>query len=215
MSTKTIGLVGVGLLVAFLALITLIGGGDDEAAASQTDGAFLTEMAPHHEMAIEMAKMAQDKAQHPEIRQLAGDIVAAQSSEIKTIDAIHQRLFDQPVSMGAHGDLGLDAEMMGMDMDMDALETAKPFDREFIDQMITHHRGAIAMAQIELAQGADQETKDLASTIISAQSKEIEEMNTWREQWYGSPSPSGGVPADGEFVAPPADSNGSMQGMEH
>ena len=212
MSTKTIGIVGAGAIVVLIAVITLLGGGEDEAAASQTDGAFLTGMVAHHEMAIEMAEMAQEDAEHRELRQLADDIVAAQSAEIETIGTIHQRLFDQPVSSGAHGDLGLDAETMGMNMDMAALETADPFDREFIDMMVSHHRGAIAMAQIELDQGSDQETKDLASTIIKDQSREIEQMNAWREEWYGSPSPSGGVPAEDEFLAPAPD---SMEGMDH
>ena len=50
------------------------------------------------------------------------------------------------------------------------------------------------MAQVELADGQDQEVKDLAQSVIDAQSREIEQMNQWREQWYGSPSPAGGVP---------------------
>ena len=32
----------------------------------------------------------------------------------------------------------------------------------------------------------------LAEEIIAAQSSEIEQMNSWREQWYGVPSPEGG-----------------------
>lgn len=214
MSIKTLGAIGAAIIVVIIAGITVLGGGDDEAQAAQTDGAFLTGMTPHHEMAIEMAKLAQERADHPEIKQLADDIVTAQTTEIETINQIHQRLFDQPLSQGAHGTLGLDEQMMGMDMDMGALEMAKPFDREFIDMMIAHHQGAIRMARIELAQGSDQEAKDLANDIIAAQSREIEAMNQWREQWYGAPSPAGGVPAEDSL--PPAESSGgSMEGMEH
>ena len=54
------------------------------------------------------------------------------------------------------------------------------------------------MARIELESGQDQELKDLATAIIEAQSAEIEEMNAWREQWYGAPSPAGGIPEEGE-----------------
>ena len=190
MSTKTLGLVGVALIVVFIAAVTVLGRGDDEASASQVDGAFLTGMAPHHEMAIEMAETAQDNAEHPEIKQLAADIVSAQTSEIETIEAIHQRLFDQPLAQGAHGDLGMSDEMMGMEMDMDALETAKPFDREFIDMMIPHHRGAIAMSRQLLKQGSDAALRKMASDIIRAQSAEIREMRAWRADWYGSGSGS-------------------------
>lgn len=217
MSTKTLGAIGALIAVVIVAGAVLFGGcggNDSDAQAAETDGAFLTGMAPHHEMAIEMATIAQRRADHPEIAQLADDIVAAQTSEIETIDQIHQRLFDQPVDQGSHGTLGLDEHMMGMDMDMDVLETAKPFDEQFIDMMIPHHQGAIRMARIELADGSDQETKDLATDIISAQSQEIEEMNHWREQWYGAPSPAGGVPSEDEALPPDSD-DGSMDGMAH
>lgn len=217
MSNKMLGAIGAGIIVLIIAGIALMSSDHEDhndAQAAQTDGAFLAGMAPHHEMAIEMAEIAQEKADHPEIAQLADDIVAAQTSEIETIDLIHQRLFDQPVDQGSHGTLGLDEHMMGMDMDMDMLETAKPFDRQFIDMMIPHHQGAIRMARIELADGSDQEPKDLATDIISAQSQEIEEMNRWREQWYGAPSPAGGVPPEAEILPPDSD-DASMDGMAH
>ena len=215
MSTKAIGVLGIVGLIAFIAAISIVGCGDDDTQAAQTDGAFLTGMAPHHETAIEMAEIAQEKADHPEIVDLADNIVAAQTSEIKEIDRIHQRLFGEPVDQGSHGTLGMDEQMMGMDMDMSMLETAKPFDRQFIDMMIPHHQGAIRMARIELADGSDEETKNLADNVIAAQSHEIEQMNRWREEWYGAPSPAGGVPSEDEPL-PSADSgDGTMEGMEH
>lgn len=218
MSIKRLGALGAAIAVVIVAGAALFGGcGDDDsdAQATETDGAFLTGMVPHHEMAIDMAEMAQSQADHPQIALLAENIVAAQTSEIEDIDRIHQRLFDQPVDQVSHGTLGLDEHMMGMDMNMDALETAKPFDRQFIDMMIAHHQGAIRMARIELADGSDQETTNLATNVITAQSHEIEQMNQWREKWYGAASPVGGVPSEDEEL-PPADSDeGSMEGMEH
>lgn len=47
------------------------------------DKAFLESMIVHHQGAIEMAKEAQQKAQHPEVKKLADDIIAAQTSEIE------------------------------------------------------------------------------------------------------------------------------------
>ena len=81
-------------------------------------------------------------------------------------------------------------------------------DVDFIRGMIPHHQGAIRMARIEIAQGQDQQTKDLAQAIIDAQSREIDEMNQWREQWYGSPSPAGGVPMMDESTMPTHDEMG-------
>jgi uncharacterized protein (DUF305 family) len=83
-----------------------------------------------------------------------------------------------------------------MDDDASMLEDAKPFDREFIDMMIPHHQGAIRMARVELEKGENRELKELAESIIDAQAKEIDEMNTWRVEWFGAVSPAGGVPAE-------------------
>ncbi len=79
-------------------------------------------------------------------------------------------------------------------MDMKALMGAKPLDRAFFDMMIPHHQGAIRMARSELARGSDPKLKAIAKAIVAAQTKEIKQMNSWRAQWYGAPSPAGGVP---------------------
>jgi len=212
MSTKT-ATVGIGLaLVAVIAVIALVGDdGDGETSTgtdTDTDAAFVTEMTPHHESAIEMAEIAQERAEHPEIKQLADDIIATQSSEIETLAAIDERVGGE----GEDASLGLSSEAMGMTTETGMLETAEPFDRAFIDMMVPHHQGAIVMARIELEEGADEEAKALADEIIAAQSSEIEQMNEWRTEWYGEPSPAGGVPEPGETGSA---SHDSMSGMEH
>lgn len=214
MTTKTFGVIGAVVIAGIVAVALLASGDDDPAQANEIDGAFLAGMAPHHEMAIEMAEIAQERAEHPQIAKLADDIVVAQSSEIELIDSIHKRLFDEPLSAADHASMGLPAEQMGMDMDAEELETARPFDRAFIDAMVAHHQGAIRMARIELAEGDDDETKSLASAIITAQTAEIEQMNEWRTQWYGAPSPAGGVPAEDDPAVESGEVDG-MEGMDH
>ena len=84
------------------------------------------------------------------------------------------------------GDMGMSEHAMGMDMDTDALASAKPFDKAFIDAMVPHHQGAIAMAKVELAKGTQPALRNMAEDIISAQRKEIDQMKQWRKTWYGS-----------------------------
>ena len=50
--------------------------------ADDVDKAFAQAMIPHHQAAIEMAKLAREKGQHDEIKDLADDIVDAQEREI-------------------------------------------------------------------------------------------------------------------------------------
>lgn len=167
--------------------------GSEETAAkgNSFDRGFATAMVPHHESAVEMAKFAQERGEHQEIRKLADDIIRTQSAEIDTLRKLDQRLESAGVETEA---LAMEEHEMGMTGDAKTLATAVPFDREFIDMMIPHHQGAIRMAREEQAKGADPEAKRLADEIINAQAREIEQMNAWRKQWYGAASPTGGVP---------------------
>ena len=47
------------------------------------DKAFINAMIPHHQSAIEMAKVAHEKSKIPEIKELANNIVSAQQKEIE------------------------------------------------------------------------------------------------------------------------------------
>lgn len=59
-------------------------------------------------------------------------------------------------------------------------------DRHFIEQMIPHHEGAIAMAELALERSTRQEVRGLAEDIIEAQTQEIANMTAWYKMWYGS-----------------------------
>ena len=182
-------------LVAALAVVGALAlnacGGSD--AGNGTDRAFVGDMVPHHSSAVDMAKIAQQRGQRPEIKTLADEIIASQSREIDEMNEAKAALEKDDVKAGK---LAVPMDMMGMDMDTGSLKTASPFDRAFIDMMIPHHQGAIRMARAELDKGASDELKTLADEIIAAQTKEIKEMNAWRTKWFGSPSPAGDVPAE-------------------
>jgi hypothetical protein len=58
------------------------------------------------------------------------------------------------------------------------------FEVSFLDQMIQHHRSGVDMANLVSTHSERTELKSLAEKIISAQSKEIEEMSQWLEEGY-------------------------------
>lgn len=53
----------------------------------------------------------------------------------------------------------------------------------FAQQMIVHHQGAIAMAEVAATRAGNQQVKDLAATIKAAQAPEIEKMTGWLQDW--------------------------------
>lgn len=81
-------------------------------------------------------------------------------------------------------------------MDHGAMGTATstaPYDAQFIDSMIEHHTGAIAMANDALQQSQRPEIKQLAQNIVDSQQKEVDQMKRWRQQWYPDLAPTGGM----------------------
>ncbi len=148
-------------------------GSGGQAAGNPTDRAFVAEMIPHHEGALEMAEIAQKRGESEFVKGLADDILRTQAEEITTLRREDQQLADAGVEKGA---LGVPGHMMGMSEDTAQLKTATPFDEAFIKMMVPHHKGAIEMAKVELAKGSDPELKTLAQQIIDAQQREIKEM---------------------------------------
>jgi uncharacterized protein (DUF305 family) len=70
--------------------------------------------------------------------------------------------------------------MSGMmsEADMTALQNAQGVEASklFLTQMITHHEGAITMAQTEIKDGQYPAAKELAQSIVTSQQKEIDTM---------------------------------------
>jgi uncharacterized protein (DUF305 family) len=175
---------GAGFFVSALAL-TACGsannhGSNHGGSNGDYDKNFIDATVPHHQAAIEMAKVAQRKAEHAELRQLAGEIVGAQDGEIAQMKAWRKEWFgSDEIAPGLGGH-----QMAGMDTDLAQLEIAAPFDKAFIDAMIPHHQSAIDMAQEAIERAQHKEIKDLAVQIISAQHAEIDKMEVWRKAWY-------------------------------
>ncbi len=57
-------------------------------AANNADLAFIDQTIPHHQMAIEASEAVLDNAVHPEIREVAQRVIAAQQREIDELTAI-------------------------------------------------------------------------------------------------------------------------------
>ncbi len=159
--------------------------------ADVLDAHFIEQMIPHHEGAITMAKLAQTKAQKPEVKQLAQNIIDSQGKEINQMKDWYKGWFGKDVPkdsqvMGGHGmgqGSSMHMGMMGDETDMTRLEQAEDFDRAFVEEMIPHHQMAVMMATM-LKNGTNRpEMSKLADDIIAAQNKEIEQMRTWLKDW--------------------------------
>lgn len=83
--------------------------------------------------------------------------------------------------------------MDSMMIKMSGLPKASCPESDFIQQMIPHHQCAIAMAKYEVEHGKDFNMIQLAKSILTEQTSEIQQMNLWLKQMpvTGKEIPSG------------------------
>ncbi len=151
------------------------------------DQHFIEQMIPHHEDAITMSKVAQTKAQRPEVKQLANSIIDSQDKEINQMKSWYKDWFGKEVPAVTQGMMGknngMHGGMMGDSSDMTKLEEATDFDKVFVEEMIPHHQMAIMMTNMLKGSTSRPEMQKLASDIITAQTQEIELMRGWLKEW--------------------------------
>lgn len=66
-------------------------------------------------------------------------------------------------------------------------KTGDDFDKAFVEMMISHHEGAVSMAELIPSRAKHDEVKQLGQAIIAAQTKEIADMKQWQKDWGYSP----------------------------
>ncbi|WP_164863540.1 DUF305 domain-containing protein [Agromyces sp. LHK192] len=150
-----------------------------DAATSLDDVAWVAEMAAHHDQAVALAALADERAQDPEVIAGAATIAVAQAAEAGAMRAwLERRGVDgaHDAVPGGHGTMPGEISASAMDrvraLDGDA------FDRLYLDLMIRHHEGAVEMSEQRLEASGDPAVARWARTIASSQAVEIDRLRS-------------------------------------
>lgn len=81
------------------------------------------------------------------------------------------------------GSMGMGSSEMARQM---VMENGRYSDKRFIDAMVPHHQGAIAMAKVAQKNAEHEEIRNLADNIISTQQDEIEELKAIKKEEFGT-----------------------------
>jgi uncharacterized protein (DUF305 family) len=155
-----------------------------EADHNAADVAFAGAMIPHHEQAVEMAQMVPTNTKSQKMVDLANQVIRSQTPEVQAFRGLLMQWQDgQDGGSASHGGMAMTGMVNQATMDRLRSLTGPAFDRLWLTSMIEHHRGAIAMAQDEVAHGKNPDATYLAKTIIREQQAEIDQMN----QMLGAP----------------------------
>jgi uncharacterized protein (DUF305 family) len=160
----------------------------------QADVRFMQDMIAHHRQAVELTALVPARSQRPEIRALAQRIAVSQDDEILQMESwLRTRgepLTDAHAHHGVghhghqhggagHGTHSMPGMLTGAQLAQLRAATGAEFDRLFLEFMIFHHEGALAMVELLFAaDGAGRETEIFlfASHVESDQRIEIDRM---------------------------------------
>mgnify|MGYP001231872355 FL=1 len=78
---------------------------------------------------------------------------------------------------------GMMQSMKGMSMEKLQSSQGDEFDAMFLDMMIKHHRGALAMAQDAIKKARHPEIVAFSKKVIAQQQEEISTMSRWKKEW--------------------------------
>ena len=156
------------------------------AEVNDTDLHFLAMMTPHHEQAVEMSEiiLAIDGVSDP-TRDLAQRILDGQAEEIATMrgwaDAWGQDDLMQMHSVHVANGMLTGDQMGSLERLADASEgdatAVAEAEKTFLELMHSHHEGAIAMTQGEIADGGYTDLQDLAQQMVDVQTAERAEID--------------------------------------
>ncbi|NHC46587.1 DUF305 domain-containing protein [Motilibacter aurantiacus] len=155
---------------------------------STADIEFASMMIPHHAQALEMSRLAPDRAQSPKVKAMAARIEAEQEPEIELFQAYLQERGQEvpPADWREHGhghhsggSGALQMAGMATEEELEALEAAEgtAFDKLFLQMMIRHHQGALTMIDEWGDTPGEVKMNEMASEVGVTQQGEINRMN--------------------------------------
>ena len=165
-------------VLALLAALAITAPASASKPRSKAERAFLVDMVAHHVMAIDMAEMAKEKAVHQELEDLADDIIRTQTAEIDRMRSWLKDWYGRSAG----------EDHMGGDHEMQMLEDASgpEFEVRFIAMMSVHHTQAVERARAVRRSRLHGKTRRLTRAIITAQEREIAQLQEWLVDWYAN-----------------------------
>jgi uncharacterized protein (DUF305 family) len=145
------------------------------------DVTFAQQMIPHHQQALDMAALVPSRTANRKLIVMAKHIALDQQAQIDTLQDMLQQWGVSPDHAGQDG-MGHDGMGHNGMVDaatMDRLPTLKgaEFDNLWLRSMITHHQGAVAMAEAEITKGQNPAAVKMAKIIVEWQQFEIGQMH--------------------------------------
>jgi uncharacterized protein (DUF305 family) len=143
--------------------------------SSDPDIDFAALMKVHHQSAVKMALLEEAKGTDAEVKQMVQKIISDQQKEISVFTTYLSA--NKPKEKS---DAFYKEAMSEMDhVSHSSMDHNAGIDKQFVQMMIPHHKGAVDMAETYLKYGKDAALRQIANTIIASQQAEIKVFENW------------------------------------
>lgn len=151
--------------------------GEGDAAASatfnDTDVRFAQGGLGHHAQAVELAEIALDPkaAARPEVLEI-GRAITAPSPEFEAIEGL-LTTWGKPLELSKEEMAKMEGMATPETVDLLAAKTGGEFDTLFLSTLVTHHEGAIKMAEKAIQEGANPQLREIATKLLEMRTSEL------------------------------------------
>jgi uncharacterized protein (DUF305 family) len=167
---------------AVLALAVLAATGCDSVAKKEKLSAqdtFLVDMIPHHEGAVEWAKLVLERGERPELKEMAAATIKGSTADLEEM----RRLLG-PEKVAKHQGHSHGGEHFGP-AGIAQIRKGVITDKVLLDWMIDHHTVGTDAGHGTVPQIDNDEIKVLVESMNGRLDKGLDKMRGWRLEWYG------------------------------
>ena len=142
-----------------------------EAVGTDVSDTWVRKMIQHHQGAIDMSNILLEQGPEAGVRDMAQKTIEKQRKDIQDLEKLAQ----SGASGSSESAAPFQQPMMQMHDKMMAARGANASET-WIRKMIEHHRGAVDMANVVLAQGPNPRVREMAQKTVKEQTKDISDL---------------------------------------
>lgn len=142
------------------------------------DVAFMRELIPVHEEAIEIALAATLNADHPELLQWNQVMIDRKSSQVRQMLDWLQAAGAAPGRRNANVVTEPVRKVRGL--------KGAALEKVYLPMIAAHLEGSVALARLAVTRASRPEVRALAQHIVQTESREAAMLRGWLKRWYGT-----------------------------
>ncbi|HET6290592.1 MAG TPA: DUF305 domain-containing protein [Amycolatopsis sp.] len=143
---------------------------------NDADVAFARQALAHHQQGVDLASLAETRAENDQLKALAKRIIDTHEPEVARLSGLIET-WGQPAPDDPNLEhVQRDGYLGPGDMAQLAGLSGKDFDRQFVTRLIRQREAGVRIAETETQHGRNPDARDLAATTSRSQQQEINDL---------------------------------------